>query len=129
MEQAAQDHRIGNVVDLELVEAQQGRLGNDPVGQGRDRVVAARVRLLPGMYLGMGILHEAMEVDAALAADLGSGEEQVHQHAFAAADVTHQVKPVRSVLGDIVCWLAAQETREQAGCRRGNRIIVPQAAP
>jgi hypothetical protein len=51
---------------------QQRGFGGDSVGQRRDRVGAVRVGALPGVDAGVGVLHEAVEVDALLAApDVG----------------------------------------------------------
>ena len=38
LEQTAEDHRVGDVIDLEFVEAQQCRTGGDLVGQRRYRI-------------------------------------------------------------------------------------------
>ena len=110
LEQPAEDHRIGDVVHLELVEAQQRRLGGDRIGQRRDRVVDVRVGALEGMEARVDVLHEAMEVDALLAAHIGGGEEQVHQHGLAAPDLAHDVEAVRRLR----LRLAAQQAGEQA---------------
>ena len=45
------------------------------------------------------VLHEAMEVDALLAAHVGGGEEQVHQHGLPAAHLAHDVQAVRRSSG------------------------------
>jgi len=56
------------------------------------------------------ILHEAMEVDPLFAVHIGRGEEQVHQHGFAAAHLAHDVQAVRLLRR----MVAAQQAREQA---------------
>jgi hypothetical protein len=76
LEQAAQDHGVGDVVDLEFVEAQQRRLRGDGVGERRDRVVAARVGALPGVDTRADVLHEAVEMDAPLAGDVGGAKNR-----------------------------------------------------
>ena len=60
---------------------------------------------------------------------LGRGEEQVHQHAFAAPDLAHDVEPVRIVFGNVVRPLAAQEAPEQAGRARRRSARSRAAGP
>ena len=103
---------------LELVEAEQRRLGRDAVGERRDRVVGVRIGAPEGVETRMNVLHEAVEVDALLAAHVGGGEEQVHQHGLAAADLAHDVEAVR---------LAPASARGAAGGRTG-RCRWPGAA-
>lgn len=78
-EQPLQDHRIGNVGDLELVETDQPTVLDDLVGhwscgiEGIGLVVTA-VHLLLALLLVVDLLvhlrHERVEVDTALAIDL-----------------------------------------------------------
>ena len=105
LEQPAQDHRVGDVGDLELVEAEQARLGGDYVGHGRDRVVplvlaeaglaGVAVALAPGVDQAVRLAHEDVEVGAPLLEAGGRFEEQVHQHGLAAPDGAHEVDAVR----------------------------------
>ena len=128
-EQAAEDHGVHDVVHLELVEAQQGGFGGDGVGERRDGVVAGGVRLLPFMHASVGFLHKAVEVDASFAGDLGLGEEQVHQHGFAAPDVADEVEAAWPVGRGAFPWAPAQEAAQQAFGRRGLRIVAAQLDP
>ena len=85
------------------------------IGQRWDRIGAVRIGLLPGEHPGVRGLHEAMEMDALLARYLGAGEEQVHQHRFAAADLANQIEAFRRALGrEGQLRLAAQHAVEQA---------------
>ena len=91
LEQAPEDHGIGNLGDLELVEAEQFRLGRDQFRHWRDRVAAGTfhpvsgsaaltlVHFPPGVHLVMHPAHEFVEVDA-LGCNGGQFMEQVHQH-------------------------------------------------
>ena len=47
----------------------------------------------------MHVLHEVVEMDAALPRHRGAGEEHVHQHALAAPDLAEDVEPHRRRLG------------------------------
>ena len=126
LEQAAQDQGVGDVSDLELVEAEQRRLGGDLVGERRDRV--ALMFPAPRVDAGVALLHERVEMDAAFAGDLGSAEEQVHQHGFPAADLADEVQAVRPFFIRPVHRPPAEQAGQQAGlCRM--RIIPPEADP
>jgi hypothetical protein len=77
-------------------------------------------------------LHEGVEVDAALAGDLGGVEEQVHQHGLAAPDRADEVEAVRR--GGRRAQLAraalAEQARQHAALRRPPlRIVAAQADP
>ena len=89
LEQPPDDHRVGDVGDLHLVEAEQPRAGGDGLGHGaHDVLVAAGAGLV---QTGLHLLHELVEMDAAL---LGKGSRlhhQVHQHRLAATDAAPQV--------------------------------------
>ncbi len=76
LEQPAQDHGVGRIGHLQLVEAQQARLGGDQAGDRPDRVVAAvgpepRLALggappAPGVDQAVDLGHEGVEVLAPL---------------------------------------------------------------
>ena len=68
--------------------------GGDHVGEGGDGIRPVGVGALPGMDAGVGVLHEAVEMDALAALDAGGGEEQVHEHGLAAADGADEVEAV-----------------------------------
>ena len=111
LEQAAEDHGVGNVGDVELVEAQKPRPLGDPIGGGRDGIVAlghaeaglagGGVPLPPGLDVRMDAGHEGVEVVPALARHRGGLEEQVHQHGLA--------PPHRPVEIDPPGWLPPTE--------------------
>ena len=95
LEQPAEDHGVGNIGDVEFVEAEQPGLLRDGRGGKRDRILVAafaRFRLLPervDAFVHVG--HEFVEMNATLAHDRRCIEEQVHQHGLAAADVAIDV--------------------------------------
>ena len=98
LEQARQDHRIGDVLHLELVEAEEPHLVGDHGGDRPDRIAADPPANDVDALLGLG--HELVEMDAALGDSGGEREELVHQHGLAAADLTVDVEPARhSVAG------------------------------
>ena len=107
-EQAAEDHRVGDIGDVKFVKAQQpGFLGER--GRGlRDRVAVGKLAgfdlLAIDVHALVHVGHEFMEVDAALALHRARGEEQIHQHGLAAADVAVNVetldRSLRLVLGE-----------------------------
>ena len=94
-EQPFEDHRVGDVVDLEFVEAQQGRSGDQVAGDFEDRLPG------PGPPLPFDVVvnldHEGVEMNPPLAPARHRAEEQIHQHRFAAADRAAQIEPDRHV--------------------------------
>ena len=103
----AQDHGVGDVGDVELVEAEQARAPGQVVRHGRDRIVAAavpagvrlaepglargRIALAPSGDQGVGLAHEGVEVHAPLAGHRRRLEEEVHDHGLAAPHGAVQV--------------------------------------
>ena len=83
-EQPLEDHRVGDVVDLELVEAEQRRLGREVGGDLGDRLAGAGAALL--LDAGVHVEHEGVEMHPPLVRDRRGGEKQIHQHRLAAAD-------------------------------------------
>jgi hypothetical protein len=96
LEEPAQDHGVGDVVDIELVEAEQGRLGRDPPGDRRDRIALLAAALVDTL---VHLQHEGVEMDAALQLDRRGLEEHVHDHGLAAADAAVDVEAERRRLG------------------------------
>ena len=97
-EQPAEDHRVGDVGDVEFVEAQEPGFLGERVGNEADRVA---VRDAAGLHLLahaveplVHVRHELMEMRAPLALHRARGEEQVHQHGLAAPDVAVNIKPL-----------------------------------
>ena len=95
LEQPAQDHRIGDVGDVEFVETEQPGLCGDAVGDHADGVVGLVAVLAFLVDAPMDVAHEGVEVDAALARDRRAFEEEVHQQRLAAADPAPQIDAAR----------------------------------
>ena len=91
-EQPFQDHRIGDVVDLELVKAQQHRLAREIGCDLRDRLLAVGAALL--LDAVVHIEHKGMEMHPPLPLDRHGGKEHVHQHRLAAPDRAPQIDPL-----------------------------------
>ena len=91
--QSFEDHRIGDVVDLELVEAQQRGFGGERAGDAQDRLPRPRAALQLDPV--MDLEHKGMEMHAALFRDRRGAKEQIHQHRFAAPDRSPQIDPPR----------------------------------
>ena len=101
LEQARQDHGVGDVGDLELVEAEQPRLARDLLGDRHDGVglgrrALGRQLLAAAVQALLDFQHELVEMHAPLPGHRHVGEEQVHQHRLAAADRSPDVKPARA---------------------------------
>src|SRR5262249_19763042 len=98
-EQAAEDHGVGDVGDVELVEAQKPGFLGERDGHRSDRIVAynlAALELLaPSVHVLVHVEHELVKMSAALAHDRARAKEQVHEHGLAAADVAENVEPLR----------------------------------
>ncbi len=105
---------IADALILEFVEAEQRGLGGNAVGQRRNRICAIRIGLPPSVDPRVRLLHEAVEVDAPFARHVGGGEEQVHQHRLAAADLADEVNSVGAGRQRRVDRPAAQQARQQA---------------
>ncbi len=86
-EQAPEDHRIGDISDRKLVEAEQFRFGIKRCATGRNRIRLlgfTRLQLLPMcMDASMHIGHKFMKVAATLLGARRLGEEHVHEHGLA----------------------------------------------
>ena len=99
-EQAGEDHRVGDVGDEELVEADHARCARAMCAATRLQRFA-RGRLQFG-ELGVHVAHEMVEMHA-LCARRGRGavqrrEEQIHQQRLAAADAAPQIHAARRVV-------------------------------
>ena len=90
-EQAVQDHRVGHVGDVELVEADQPEAPRDAPPEFVERVDGAFEVLQFAVHLA----HELVEVQARLAQQRHFVEEAVHQEALAAADAADHVDATR----------------------------------
>ncbi len=92
LKQATQDHGVGDVLDLELVEAEEASFGGDAGRDLADRG-AAGIRL-PALLrqAPMDLEHELVEVHAALGCQRCRLEQPAHQHRLAAPDRSMQVQ-------------------------------------
>ena len=100
----SEDHGVGDVGALKLVEAQHVPLLGDVrghKGHGVDVVPEFHLHAVqPPVY----VLHEVVEVYPRLGLD-GARQrlvEEVHQHGLAAAHVSEKVEPPRQVVGDVL---------------------------
>ena len=118
IEHAAKDHRVGDVRDMELVEAQQPRLRGDFVGDPQQRIVLAPECVEALVHLA----HEGVEMHAALALERQRVEEAVHQHALAAADTSVEVEPARQLRA--ARTLKGKQFIEQSLQARGNHQLL-----
>ena len=94
LEQPPQQHGVGDVGDLELVEAEQARALEHRLDHRGNRIGVVRLgprRLAEPGDRRMHLVHELVEVHAALFRDRDLREEQVHQERLAAPHLAHQV--------------------------------------
>ena len=90
-----EQHGIGDVVDLELVEAEQLQLGHQRLGYRSDRVGTPRI--CPWRRRGTARIASCIssmnswKCTRRLALIGASLEKQVHQHGLAATDLPHEV--------------------------------------
>ena len=80
-EQAGEDHGVGDVGHEQFVEADDLGLLRDLVGHAVER----RLHALEALQVRVHLLHEAVEVRAALLGDAQGRKEQVHEPGLAAA--------------------------------------------
>ena len=110
IEQAIQDHRVGNVRHVELVEADESMPARDAL---RD-VVERLGRPLELVQFRMDAAHELVKMDPRLADHGHGGEERIHQEALAATDIAPQVDAARH-------WRAHQQLSQRV---RALRLVV-----
>ena len=118
-EQPAEQHGVGDVLDLELVEAEEPGVRDDRLGDRRDGVGIALAALgFPERGdRGVHLVHELVEVDAALLRRFDRGEEEVHEHGLAAPDLADEVGAAdRLAAGEKA---AAGLRRRRPRCGRG----------
>ncbi len=113
LEQAAENHGIGDVGDKELVEADHPGLAGEPVGDQREGVLfpvqAAQLLVHP--------LHETVKMRAHLALKRQAVEERIHQIGFTAAYPAPEIEPPDR-LRALVALERRQQFRQRAGARR-----------
>src|SRR6185503_13976779 len=91
LEEAAEDHGVGDVGNMELIKANQSVTPSRALRDGRDRILGALERV----ELAMDLAHEVVEVHAPLAHQRHAQIEGVHQEALAAPDRAPQVDALR----------------------------------
>jgi hypothetical protein len=109
-----------------------GGIGGDGICQGRDRVRAIAMGLLPAMDAPMRLLHEGVEMQPLLARHLGCFKKQVHEHGFAAPDLAHQIKPLRGVSARRGGGAAKKPAKQPGGLGggvQGGGVITAQRLP
>ena len=115
LEQAAHNHRVGNVADLHFIEAENLRLLCNVHGDlGKHVSFAERLAAL------VNVLHEGVEVDALLRLHLKVCEKQIHQHGFAAA---HVAKNINSLGCAVPVQQASNSTALLASLKRLGQVI------
>ena len=90
-EKASEYHRISDVRDMELVEADQAMTARDSARHGGQRIDG----MLQRAKLVVDTFHERVEVNASLAPQGHRGIERVHQEALASADSSPKVNAAR----------------------------------
>jgi hypothetical protein len=129
-EQPAEDHRVGDVGDVEFVEAQQPRILGDGVGGQPDRLgvgdlaVLEQIAEMARTLVDVG--HELVEMHPALAHHRRRREEQIHQHGLAAADVAVNVEPAHRPVAVVAAREQARERIEAAARHAMHRQPVLQ---
>ena len=88
IEETAKHHRIGDVRDMEFIEAQQAGMAGDALGHPDERICL----LAEFPEVAMDLLHEGVKMDTALALVGHRVEEAVHQEALAAADPAPEIE-------------------------------------
>ena len=127
-EQPAEDHGVGDVGDVEFVEAEQPGLVEQLLGDEPDRIFAfvlAELHLLAQRKNALvHVEHEFVKMRAALARHRTCFEEQIHQHGLAAADVAEDVEALeRRFLA------VAEQPAERRGFARQTMLRDPHLEP
>ena len=100
------DRCIGGVGDDHLVEGEAAHVGRDALGDACHRALGLLLALFADHRVDLE--HEGVKMDPPLALDAERGDEQVHQHGFAAPDTAPHIDPARGL------GLAAQQFAEEA---------------
>ena len=95
VEQPPENHRVGDVGNMEFVKAEQAHLAGDLPGDLEHRVGLALVFF----QVVVNLLHEGVEVDAPLAPVGHRIVEAVHQEALAAPDPAPEIDAARRRAG------------------------------
>jgi len=119
-EQSLQNHGIGNVRHLKLVEANQPGFVLDDFSDWRNRIecrwlcagIVSRLCLLDSVDLLVDVRHESVEVHATFLCCLAAIIEEIHEHCLAAANRAVDVESFGCIDGLL---LAKLEPFEGAG--------------
>ena len=102
-EKPPKDHGVGDIGDVEFIEAEQLRFAGDGRGGALDRILIGQRAVFHFLAVGMNplvhIRHELMKMRAAFALDRARLEEQIHQHGLAAPDLAVNVEPLQRRAG------------------------------
>ena len=113
-EQAAEDHGVGDIGDVEFIKAKEPGLLRQLDRRVFDRIFAgmlAEFHLLPErMNAFVHIDHELVKMRAAFSHHRTSLEEQVHQHGLAAPDLAVDVEALD---GRLLCRAAAKQPSQR----------------
>ena len=100
--QTTENHRVGDIANLELVEAEQPTLLGNLVGGREDGIFAtADVGVAETIDAFVGVHHELVEMDAPLGHDRRGIEEHVHHQRLAAPDITIEIDAPRRFLATL----------------------------
>ena len=127
-EQPAENHGVGDVGDMEFVEAEQPGFVEQLPGNKPDRIFAfvlAELHLLAQRENAfVHVEHEFVKMGAALARHRACFEEQIHQHRLAAADVAVDVEALERRLLTV-----AEQPAERRGFARQAMLRDPHLEP
>ncbi len=125
-EQPAEDHGVGDVGDVEFIEAEQPGFAGQLFRGQLDRVLVgmfADFHLLPeAMNALVHVDHEFVKMRAALSLHRAGLEEQIHQHGFAAADVAVDVEALEQ---RVVLPARSKQPAERGGFARQAMLDEP----
>ena len=100
-EQPVEQHGIGDVMDVEFIEAEQAQAGFEDGPRHRlDRIGAigiAPFRLAEGGDAPMHLIHEFMKMQPPFLLERHGGKEQVHEHGLAAPDLAVKIKSAHAL--------------------------------
>ncbi len=109
LEQASEDHGIGDVIDLKLIQAQKRGFGQNPFRHRRDRIIIRLAdefrpaasftlrKIAPFVDALMRLGHELIEVHAPSTGGRRAFIEHIHQGRLAAADIAMDVEALGRV--------------------------------
>src|SRR6185437_6166094 len=98
-EQPSENHGVGDVGDMEFIEAQKPGFFRDRGRRALDRIVLAGLAVLDILPVDMNALvhvgHEFVEMHAAFANDCTGFKKEIHQHRLAAANLSVDVEALK----------------------------------